>query len=101
MDMTITETKLDGIIHLAVEGRADAVTSQTLQNAILLAFQKGKTIVLDFEKLEYVSSSGLRALLIGQKTAQSKGGVMKLIHVQKAVMDVLKLSGFHNILTIE
>ncbi|MCI8702905.1 MAG: STAS domain-containing protein [Anaerotignum sp.] len=48
-----------------------------------------------------VSSAGLRALLIGQKTANSKKGAMKLVHVPPILMSVLEVSGFVNILTIQ
>lgn len=79
----------------------DTNTSPQLQEMLLKAFQKGSRVILDFEQVEYVSSAGLRALLIGQKTANSKKGSMKLIHVQEAVQEVLNLSGFSAILTIE
>lgn len=79
----------------------DTNTSPQLQEMLLKAFQKGSRVILDFEQVEYVSSAGLRALLIGQKTANSKKGSMKLIHVQEAVQEVLDLSGFSAILTIE
>lgn len=79
----------------------DTNTSPQLQERLLKAFQKGSRVILDLEQVEYVSSAGLRALLIGQKTANSKKGSMKLIHVQEAVQEVLDLSGFSAILTIE
>ena len=99
--MTITETRDGETIILAVEGRIDVTSSTQLQNGILVAFQKVRNLTLDFAKCEYVSSAGLRALLIGQKTAQSKGGQMKLINVSESFMAVLKLSGFDSIVTIE
>lgn len=79
----------------------DTNTSPQMQEMLLKAFQKGSRVILDFEQVEYVSSAGLRALLIGQKTAGSKKGSMKLIHVQEVVQEVLDLSGFSAILTIE
>ncbi len=99
--MNITETRNGETIILGVDGRIDATTSAQLQNSILIAFQKVQNLTLDFEKCEYVSSAGLRALLIGQKTAQSKGGQMKLINVSESFMAVLKVSGFDSIITIE
>lgn len=99
--MKITEKRTEDTILLTVEGRVDTNTSPQLQEMLLKAFQKGSRVILDFEQVEYVSSAGLRALLIGQKTAGSKKGSMKLIHVQEAVQEVLDLSGFSAILTIE
>ena len=99
--MTIVEKRNEGTIQLEVEGRVDTVTSPELQKTILQAFQKGNTIIIDLAKVDYISSSGLRALLIGQKTAGSKGGTMKLLHVCEGVMKVFEMTGFAKMLTIE
>ncbi len=98
--MTISETRTEEKIELAVEGRVDTTTSPQLQAAILQAFQKGKNVILNFQKVDYVSSSGLRALLIGQKTAASKGGTLKLVNVCDSVMNVFKMTGFSKVLDI-
>lgn len=100
-NMQITEVRDNDVIIISIEGRVDTNTSPQLQEAILKGFQKVNRIVLDFEKCAYVSSAGLRALLIGQKTANSKKGTMKLVHVPAILMSVLEVSGFINILTIE
>ena len=99
--MYITETRENDIITIAIEGRVDTNTSPQVQDAILKSFQKVNQVVLDFTQCSYVSSAGLRALLIGQKTAASKKGTMKLVHVPEILMNVLQMSGFVNILTIE
>ena len=99
--MQITETRENDVITLLIEGRVDSNTSPQLQDAILKNFQQVNQIVLDFAECTYVSSAGLRALLMGQKTASSKKGAMKLIHVPEILMNVLQMSGFVNILTIE
>jgi anti-anti-sigma factor len=99
--MNIIATDCEDYIRLMVDGRIDTNTSPQLQQAILNAFQKNKHIVVDFLNVAYISSAGLRALLIGQKTAASKGGSMKLANVNATVKSVLDMSGFSNILTIE
>lgn len=99
--MQITETRENEVITIAIEGRVDTNTSPQVQDAILKSFQKVNQVVLDFSQCSYVSSAGLRALLIGQKTASSKKGTMKLVNVPDILMNVLKMSGFANILTIE
>lgn len=88
-------------ITIEIQGRVDTNTSPTLQNEILNAFQKGKIVILDFNEVPYISSAGLRALLIGQKTAASKGAKMELIHVSDMVMNVLTSVGFTKILNIK
>lgn len=98
--MTITKLQDGDGVTLQVEGRVDTNTSPELQAAILAAFQSAKTLTLDLEKVVYVSSAGLRALLIGQKTAGSKGAVMELVHVAPEVRAVLDSVGFSRILTL-
>ncbi len=97
--MTIKEVKGDGEIVLELEGRVDTITAPELQQAILVAFQKEKKLILDFTNIEYISSAGLRALLIGEKTAKSKGGSMLITGASEAVKEVFNVTGFLKILT--
>lgn len=99
--MNIIATDCNDHIRLMVDGRVDTNTSPQLQEAILNAFQKNKSVVVDFLNVAYISSAGLRALLIGQKTAASKGGSMKLKNISSTVRQVLDMSGFSKILSIE
>ncbi|MBQ6575499.1 MAG: STAS domain-containing protein, partial [Lachnospiraceae bacterium] len=57
-------------------------------------------LTLDIEKLEYISSAGLRVLLSAQKI-MSKQGEMKVIHVNETIMEIFEVTGFSEILTIE
>ena len=98
--MTISSTIKDNEALLQIDGRVDTNTSPQLQSAILNAFHRSSRLVLDFAKVPYISSAGLRALLIGQKTANSKRAVMELIHVSPTVMTILQSVGFADILTI-
>lgn len=99
--MNITKTVNGEETVLAVEGRIDATNSKELQDAIIGAFQTTKNLVVDFEKVAYIASAGLRALLLGHKTAVSKSGIMKLTHVNDDVMEVLRMTGFQSALHIE
>ena len=54
--MTIAETRREGMVQLDVEGRVDTNTSPELQKKILQAFQKGSTVTLNLEAVDYVSS---------------------------------------------
>lgn len=99
--MNITVTECGTYSRIIVDGRIDTNTSPQFQQAILNTFQKDINIVIDFLNVQYISSAGLRALLIGQKTALSKGGTLKLTNVGDIVKDVLAMSGFDTILTIE
>ena len=99
--MTIDEIKTEEGLQLNVEGQVDTVTAPELQQKILSSFQKTGNVVLNIQGVAYMSSAGLRALLLGQKTAQSKGGSLKVVNVQPTVMQVFKMSGFQKILNLE
>ena len=91
--MIIEEIKSDDKLQLNVQGKIDAMSSNQLQTEILKAFQKCPYIILNFAEVSYISSAGLRALLIGQKTASSKGGKLLIINPTEAVQEVLNVTG--------
>ncbi|MCR5101440.1 MAG: STAS domain-containing protein [Butyrivibrio sp.] len=99
--MTIEEVRDGDTIQLNVSGKIDTITAGDFQTAVLTSFQKGKILVINFKDVVYISSSGLRALVLGQKTAVAKGGSMKIININKVVEDVFKVTGFDKMLTIE
>ena len=98
--MTINVNKEGEKLTIIPEGRIDTVTAPEFSKAIDDNIERVKDLVIDFEKLEYISSAGLRVLLTTQKT-MSKVGSMKLIHVSDVIMDVFNITGFVDILTIE
>ncbi len=85
---------------LALIGRLDTVTSPELETEISAALSSAESLVLDMEKLEYISSAGLRVILKTQKVLAHKAG-LKLIHVSNDVREVFDITGFSDILTIE
>lgn len=99
--MNIKTVNEDSKITLQVEGRVDTNTSPELQKNILEALKTAKELVIDFEQVPYISSAGLRALLLGQKTANSKHTVMTVTNVSPMVMQVLKAVGFDKVLKIK
>ena len=88
------------MLNLALEGRLDTTTAPQLE-AELRNSMNGITILnMDFEKLEYLSSAGLRVLLAAQKT-MNKQGKMVIRHVNETIREVFEVTGFTGILTIE
>ena len=85
---------------VALAGRLDTVTAPALEKTVSCDIEGTQNLVLDFKKLEYISSAGLRVLLGAQKKMQ-KIGSMKLTGVCEDVMEVLEMTGFADILTIE
>ena len=86
-------------ITLRLEGRLDTSTAPQLEKEI--QDLEGITCLrLDFEKLDYLSSAGLRVLLMAQKT-MNRCGEMILSHVNETILEVFEVTGFIDILTIE
>lgn len=98
--MTINKTHENGKIILALEGRLDTTTAPQLQEVLIPSFDEPREITLDFSRLSYVSSAGLRVLLMGQKEAKKKGGSIALFGVSEEIMEVLEMTGFADMLTI-
>lgn len=96
--MEIIESRVQDMITFQVEGRIDTNTSVELQMRLLNGFRKTASIILDLEQVDYISSAGLRVLLIGEKTAVGKKGSLNIIHVQPQVMEVFQMSGFDKVL---
>ncbi|MBQ7715047.1 MAG: STAS domain-containing protein [Clostridia bacterium] len=98
--MNIIKTLNADTLNIALEGRLDTSTAPELEKVLKTATGDAAKLVLDFEKLDYISSAGLRVLLSAQKV-MSKKGVMKVIHVNENVMEVFEVTGFSDILDIE
>ena len=95
------ERKEDGsALYLAPEGRLDTTTAPELEQVLRSALDGVTELTLDFQKLSYISSAGLRVLLSTQKT-MNRQGTMKLIHVNETIMEIFDVTGFVDILTIE
>ena len=99
--MRITAQNSESEIRLLIQGRIDTSTSAELQDTIMKSFQKVKHVILDFEEVAYISSAGLRALLLGHKSAIAKGGSLKILHISDVVREVLQVTGFLKILNVE
>ena len=98
MTIEIKRNAEETVIELV--GRLDTTTAPVLDETVNGDIGDTKNLVLDLQGLEYISSAGLRVLLGAQKKMQ-KVGTMKVIHVCEEVMDVLDMTGFVDILTIE
>ena len=98
--MTIQKMQNGNALFLALEGRLDTTTAPALEAELKEALKGITSLTFDFEKLEYISSAGLRVLLSAQKI-MNRQGEMKLIRVKEAVMEIFEVTGFCDILTIE
>ena len=76
------------------------MTSPELEAELNDSLKNADSLVLNFSKLDYISSAGLRVLLSAHKAMSTKGG-MKVINVNEIVREVFDVTGFADILTIE
>ena len=92
--------KNDSTVNVTVTGRIDTTTAPQLEEAILPEIDGANEVVIDFKNLEYISSAGLRLLLMLQKKMNAAGGTFKILNVNDFVMEVFEMTGFKDILTI-
>jgi anti-sigma B factor antagonist len=96
--MKIDFTKTGQTLTVLLDGRLDTTTAPQLEQFLCENSKDVKELILNLEKLQYVSSAGLRVLLANQK---KMNGSMKLINVCELVMEVFEMTGFCDILVIE
>ncbi|MBO5639199.1 MAG: STAS domain-containing protein [Oscillospiraceae bacterium] len=98
--LNITKNLEDTKLTVYLEGRLDTTTAPQLEESMKESINNVTELIMDFEKLEYISSAGLRVLLSCQKI-MSKQGSMKVIHVSDLIKEIFEVTGFIDILTIE
>ncbi len=87
--------------ELLISGRIDSNTTIALEKTLLEQAKQFETMTLDFSKVPYISSAGLRTIMKLHKKMGDKGGVLQLRNVRKDVLDVFQVTGFLNLLNIE
>ena len=98
--MEIIKTLEGKTLTLALKGELNSSTSQELENVVSKSLKGVDNLIFDFVDLSYVSSAGLRILLVAKKI-MDKQGTMIVRNVNKDVMDIFEITGFANILDIE
>ncbi len=97
--MDITEVMFNDVLIVKVSGRLDSNTFGLLE-------QKMKSldcmkIILDFSKLEYISSAGLRIILMNAKKMKKTGGHFRLCCMKEFIKEIFDIAGFSRILNID
>lgn len=83
-------------------GRIDGTNSSAIEAELRpLLDGKGVRLVFDLSSIDYLSSAGLRVVLLAAKTTRAGGGKTVLSGAKPAVLEVLRMSGFDRILEIE
>lgn len=98
--MEIEKTENGTEVTLALTGRMDTTTAPQLEEKIQESLEGTEKLILDFEKLEYLSSAGLRVLLTAHKSMMKNGSRMEICHVNEVIHEVFEVTGFLDVLNI-
>ena len=94
-------SRIDNVLILAPEGRIDSKTAKEFEGHLLGAIGNGESrIIVDFAKLDYISSAGLRVLLMAAKRLRGGGNVYRLCALSPNIKEVFEVSGFDRMLSI-
>lgn len=100
--MKLIITQNGNSVKATIEGRLDTVTAPGLEKELSPYFsEQGVELTLDCAAMDYISSAGLRVILLTHKSITAKGGTFKLKNLNKEVLSVFDMTGFSKILTIE
>ena len=90
-----------GAFIIRIEGRMDAISTPVLERKLVEKIDEGKkNLVLDFAKVDYLSSAGMRLLLSTTKKLSEEKGGLHLCAVNEEVMEIIKMAGFERIIKI-
>jgi anti-anti-sigma factor len=99
--MKIAVENTSGLLVIHTEGRLDAITSIEFEKDVLpLIQQSGKPVLVDFGKLDYISSAGLRTLIFLTKEMKKNNNLLAICCLSQAVMEVFSISGIDAIISI-
>ena len=98
--MEIIKTLEGKQLSIALIGELNSITAPDFDQVIRDSLKDVTSLVLDFTKLEYLSSAGLRVLLMAQKIMSAQGD-MVIKNANKQILDIFEMTGFANILNVE
>ncbi len=99
--MKITSEREGDCLTLKLSGRLDTSTAPSLKEVVDDELEDVQDLQIDMEQLEYVSSAGLRVLLIAMKRMKAKDGTMVIHKANEGIMEVFKITGFIDILDVK
>ena len=101
--MQLTDETKNGVLVLSPEGRIDTRTSSEFEQTVMshaLGPEGATQVVMNFAGLDYINSTGMRVLLILAKRLAGVHGKLVLCEMKEHILEVFKISGFNQILTI-
>ena len=101
--MLNTEKKLEnGALFIALEGELDTLSSPDFEAELEPLLADADSLTLDFEKLGYISSAGLRVLLAAEQAMEEKGAAqVKVVNMNSTIRNIFDITGFADILSVD
>ncbi|MDE2907036.1 MAG: STAS domain-containing protein [Acidobacteriota bacterium] len=101
MEIEVAEEREDGALVLLPVGRLDSANARAFEAIVMERVGAGEErLVVDFSKLNFISSSGMRVLLLAAKQLHARQGVLVLCSMQDHIHEVFRISGFDQIIPI-
>ena len=102
MDIEVAEQRAAGALVLLPTGRLDSANALTFESIVMTHVSNGeKSLIIDFSRLEFISSSGIRVLLIAAKALKAAEGILVLCSMKNHIEEVFRISGFDRIIPIK
>lgn len=98
--LNITKKREEDRLYVALEGRLDTTTAPELEESLISELADISELVIDLSDLDYISSAGLRVLLVCQKNMMKKGRMI-ITNPNEIINDIFEVTGFKDILIIE
>lgn len=99
--MQIVEEKVETVLTVALKGRLDATTSKAVEERLLGLIESGENrLVVDLAQLDYISSVGLRVLMLAAKRLRTANGAIVVCALQPTIQQVFEIAGFTTIFRV-
>jgi anti-anti-sigma factor len=96
--LELSDKRIDSVVIMKAAGRIDMITSDAFRERLLELLAGALPVVIDLSGVDYVSSAGLRALMIGSKQAHSAGTQLAVAALQPVVLEIFQISRFDKVL---
>ena len=99
--MEVKFNKQDTTLTVVISGNIDTVTAPELDSQLQENLSGIKDLILDFAAVDYISSAGLRVILMANQQMEDVDGNMSVKNVNEDVRDVFEMTGFDSLLNLE
>ncbi|MBF0336227.1 MAG: STAS domain-containing protein [Nitrospirae bacterium] len=96
----VTVSTVSGVTVVAIEGSVDSNSVPAIQRQVVEGMEGKDKVVIDMKKVSFLSSAGLRMLMLIYRQMKSRNGKVVLVSVMEEIVEVMKMTGFINFFVI-